>query len=159
MRKKALIIRYEDLDDKKQIFKNTKTVLVGGCFDLIHFGHLKFLEAAKEQGDYLIVVLESDEFIKKHKRKLPVHQQGERAEILSNLNMVDLIILLPFFPTNNNYFDLVKKISPSIIAVTEGDKQLENKKKQAKEIGAEVKEVVTNLKNFSTRNIAKIFNL
>jgi len=43
--------------------------------------------------------------------------------------------------------------------VTEGDRQLENKKKQAKLIDAEVKEVVTNLKNFSTRNIAKAFDL
>ncbi|HEX7542786.1 MAG TPA: adenylyltransferase/cytidyltransferase family protein [Patescibacteria group bacterium] len=159
MRKKALIIQYKDLHGEKQAFKNKKVVLVGGCFDLIHYGHLKFLEKAKEQGDFLIVALESDEFIKKYKRKLPVHQQTERAEILSNLNMVNLIVLLPFFRTNDNYFDLVKKISPSIIAVTEGDKQLENKRKQAKEIGAEVKEVVTNLKNFSTRNIAKVFNL
>ena len=159
MKNKALIISYDDLEKSTSIFENKKTVLVGGCFDLLHFGHLKFLEAAKKEGDFLIVALESDEFIKKHKRKLPVHQQSERAEILSNLNMVDLIVLLPFFQTNNDYFELVKKILPSIIAVTEGDKQLENKKQQAKLIRAEVKEVVTNLKNFSTRNIAKVFNL
>ncbi len=154
-----MIVPFKDLEKFTSIFKNKKTVLVGGCFDLIHYGHLKFLEAAKKEGEFLIVALESDEFIKKNKRKLPVHQQSERAEILSNLKMVDLIVLLPFFQSNKNYFDLVKKISPSIIAVTEGDKQLENKKKQASKVGAEVKEVVTNLKNFSTRNIAKIFNL
>ena len=159
MRKKALIIRYDETQEAEIFFENKKTVLVGGCFDLIHFGHLKFLEKAKEQGDFLIVALESDEFIKKHKKKLPVHRQSERAEILSNLNMIDLIILLPLFKTNNDYFDLVKKISPHIIAVTVGDQQLENKKKQALEVGAEVKEVVTNLKNFSTKNIAKVFNL
>ncbi len=159
MKKKASIISFTNLEKSASVFKNKKSVLVGGCFDLIHYGHLKFLEKAKEQGDYLIVALESDEFIRKNKRKFPVHQQSERAEILSNLNMVDLIVLLPFFITNNNYFDLVKKISPNIIAVTEGDKQLKNKKKQAKEIDAEVKEVVTNLKSFSTRNIAKAFNL
>ena len=159
VKNKAIIINYKDLDKRKQIFKNKKTVLVGGCFDLIHFGHLKFLEAAKEQGDFLIVALESDEFIKKHKKKLPVHRQSERAEILANLNMIDLIILLPLFKTNNDYSDLVKKVSPNIIAVTVGDQQLENKKKQAIEVGAEVKEVITNLKNFSTRNIAKVFNL
>ena len=159
MKNKALIISYSDLEELTSVFKNKKTILVGGCFDLIHYGHLKFLEAAKEQGDFLIVALESDEFIKRHKKKLPIHQQSERAEILSNLNMVDLIILLPLFETNDDYFELVKKILPSIIAVTEGDKQLKNKKKQAKEIDAEVKKVVTNLKNFSTRNIAKIFNL
>lgn len=159
MRKKALIIEYKDLLHQTHLFENKKTVLVGGCFDLVHFGHLKFLEKAKEQGSFLIVALESDEFIKKNKRKLPVHQQSERAEILSNLNMVDLVVLLPLFKTNNDYFELVKNIAPSIIAVSEGDRQLENKKKQAKEINAEVKEVITNLKNFSTRNIAKIFDL
>lgn len=159
MKNKASIIPYIDIEKQNLIFKNKKTILVGGCFDLIHFGHLKFLEKAKEQGDYLIVALESDEFIKKNKRKLQVHHQHERAEILASLNMVDIIILLPFFHTNKDYFELVKKVSPSIIAVTEGDRQLENKKKQAKLIGAEVKEVVTTLKNFSTRNIAKVFNL
>lgn len=159
MGKKALIIRYEKLEKEKQNFKNKTTVLVGGCFDLIHFGHVKFLEKAKEAGDYLIVVLESDEFIKKNKRKVPVHLQQERAEILASLNMIDLVICLPLLKTNEEYFELVKKISPKIIAVTKGDSQLENKKKQAFAVGAEVKEVVVNLKNFSTRNIAKVFNL
>jgi len=159
MKNKALILSYNNLEKSTPVLKSKKTVLVGGCFDLIHYGHLKFLESAKEQGDFLIVALESDEFIKKHKRKLQVHHQYERAEILSNLIMVDLVVLLPFFKTNEEYFELVKKIHPDIIAVTEGDKQLENKKKQAKLVGAEVREVVTNLKNFSTRNIAKIFNL
>lgn len=158
MRNKALIIRYKKVRNAKKFFKDKKTVLVGGCFDLIHFGHLKFLEKAKDQGDFLIIALESDEFIKKNKRKQPVHHQIERAEILSNLNMVDLIILLPVFKTGD-YFEMVKQVSPNIIAVTEGDKQMENKKKQAREIGAEIKEVVTNLKDFSTRNIAKVLGL
>jgi len=159
VRKKALIIRYEDLEQNKKDFKDKTIVLVGGCFDLIHFGHLKFLEAAKKQGNYLIVALESDDFIKKNKRKISVHQQNERAEILSSLDMIDMVILLPLFKSNNDYFELVKTISPSFIAVTEGDPQLENKRKQASKIGAKVKEVVTNLKDFSTRNIAKVFNL
>jgi cytidyltransferase-like protein len=159
VRKKALIVSYKDLLQKKSVFKNKKAVLVGGCFDLIHFGHLRFLEESKKQGDFLIVALESDEFIKNKKQRSPVHQQEERAEILSNFNMVDLVVLLPLFQTSDKYFELVKTISPSIIAVTEGDSQIENKRKQAKEINAQVKEVVTNLKSFSTRNIAKIFNL
>ena len=54
---------------------------------------------------------------------------------------------------------MVKAIHPKIVAVTEGDPQLENKKKQAMEVGAEIREVLTNLKNFSTSNIARVFNL
>ena len=159
MRKKALIIKYQEIQIAKIFLKDKKVILAGGCFDLIHFGHLKFLEKASEQGNFLVVALESDEFIKKYKRKLPVHHQKERAEILANLNMVDMIVLLPLFKTNDDYSKLVKKISPNIIAVTAGDQQLENKKKQAIEVGAEVKEVIINLKNFSTRKIARVFNL
>jgi cytidyltransferase-like protein len=159
VRKKALIVRYKDFVDVKKLFKNKKTVLVGGCFDLIHYGHLRFLEKAAEQGNFLIVALESDGFIKNNKRKKPFHRQLERAEILSYLNMVDLIIMLPPFNSHRDYQDLVKKISPRVIAITRGDQQLENKKKQAEEVGAELVEVITNLKKFSTRNIAKVFNL
>ena len=90
----------------------------------------------------------------------PINLWGESASIglISAIGILRLamIILLPFFHTNEEYFELVKRVSPSIIAVTEGDKQIENKKNQAKKIGAEVKEVITNLKNFSTRNIIKI---
>jgi cytidyltransferase-like protein len=159
VRKKALIIRYKDVENVKKLFQDKKTVLVGGCFDLIHFGHLKFLQKAKQQGDFLIVALESDEFIKENKKKVSVHSQLERAEILTNLNMVDLVILLPLLKTNNDYLELVKKISPRVIAVTAGDLKLENKRQQARAVGAEVVEVIINLKKFSTRNIRKIFNL
>ena len=54
-------------------------VLVGGCFDILHFGHLMFLKNAKEEGKVLVVLLESDEFIKKFKHREPVHKQNERA--------------------------------------------------------------------------------
>jgi len=159
MKKKALIIRYENLHGEKQTFENKKTVLVGGCFDLIHFGHLKFLEKAKEQGDFLIVALESDEFIKKHKKKLPIHRQSERAEILANLNMVDMILLLPLFVSGKDYFDLVKLISPQVVAVTSGDPQIKNKKKQVEEIGGRLVKVIPLIKRFSTRRIINIFDI
>ena len=159
VRKTALIIPYDKITSFSQVFENKKTVLVGGCFDLIHFGHLKFLERAKEQGDFLIVALESDEFIKKHKKKLPVHQQSERAEILANLNMVNMIILLPLFVSGKDYFDLVKLISPQVVAVTSGDPQIKNKKKQVEEIGGRLVTVIPLIKRFSTRRIINIFDI
>ena len=132
--------------------------MVGGCFDLIHFGHLQFLKKAKENGDYLIVVLESDEFIRKNKREVPIHNQEERAEILSSLNMIDIIVLLPYFSSNEEYFNMVKTIRPKIVAVTEGDKQLKNKRKQIKEIGGQLKVVTPLLKKYSTRKIINEFS-
>lgn len=153
MKNLSLIIPYSKIESFKKQFENKKVVLVGGCFDLIHYGHLQFLKKAKKEGDYLIVALESDKFIKKNKRRNPIHNQKERAEILSHFDFVDMIILLPYFSSNQDYFDMVKKISPDIVAVTQGDPQLDNKRKQIEEIGGQLKVVTSLLKKFSTRKI------
>lgn len=152
------IIPYSQANSYIKLWQDRKTVLVGGCFDLIHFGHLEFLKKSKQSGDFLIVALESDEFIKKNKRKDPIHNQMERAEILSNLKMVDAVILLPYFNSSDKYNELVKLVKPKVIAVTKGDLQLKNKKKQAILVGAEVKIVTPLLKKYSTRRIISDFS-
>lgn len=155
----ATILKYENL--KKELAEGKRKVLVGGCFDILHLGHIEFLSRAKETGEVLIVALESDEFIRKNKKKMPVHSQFERAKILSQLRSVDLIITLPLFPDYKSYYELVDKVMPSVIAVTEGDSQIENKKKQADTVGAEVKIVCPNLKKFASSKIisyASIFS-
>lgn len=149
----AQIISFSELKKNKLLFEGKKTVLVGGCFDLIHYGHWHFLKKAKEEGDFLIVALEPDEFIKKKKKRVPVHTQRQRAQILSSLRMVDLVILLPFFSSNQEYFKMVKIIHPKVIAVTAGDPQLENKKRQIKTVGGKLKIVTPLLKKFSSSKI------
>src|SRR3989338_6863061 len=119
-----------------------KKVLVGGCFDLIHYGHIVFLKEARKQGDYLIVALESDDNVKKYKgENRPVHKQSERAEMLRSLRMVDEVIELPPMNSDKEYFDLVKHVLPNVIAITKDDPQTENKKKQASLINAQTVEV------------------
>lgn len=157
MRKTAQIISYSKIDQFKKIYKDKKIVLVGGCFDLIHYGHLQFLKKAKNKGNYLIILLESDEFIKKNKKRKSIHTQDERAEILANFQMVDMVIKIPYFSSDEEYFNMVKLINPKVIAVTKGDPQLKNKKNQAKLVGAKVVIVTPLLKKFSTRKI--IFSL
>lgn len=130
-----------------------KRVLVGGCFDILHLGHITFLEAARKKGDSLFVALESDEFMKRKKKKTPIHTQQERAFILDSLRMVDGVILLPLYHSFEDYLALVKKVAPSVIAVTDHDPQLENKKRQAKEVGATVFVVTPLLTRFSSSSI------
>lgn len=132
-----------------------KIVLVGGCFDLLHYGHYRFLKNAKNCGDYLIVAVESDEFIVKHKKRRPIHSQRERAEILAELKCVDEVILLPYLSSDSEYESFVREIDPDIIAVTQGDPQIENKKRQIKKIGGDLRIVTPVLGDFSTQKIIK----
>ena len=92
-------------------------VLVGGCFDVLHIGHVKFLRQAKSFGDYLIVLLESDANIKKLKGSTrPIHNQKERKEVLEALKFVDKVIILPDVVNNIFYDNLVKKINTGKIS-------------------------------------------
>lgn len=137
-----------------------KRVLVGGCFDLIHYGHIQFLKKAKNQGDYLIVALESDDNVKRKKGiNRPLHTQTQRKRMLESLKMVDEVIMLPTMNSYDDYVSFVRKIKPDIIAVTENDPQLINKQKQAKEIGAAVIDVTPRINPHSTTRLIKELDL
>ncbi|HJD66119.1 MAG TPA: FAD synthase [Rickettsia endosymbiont of Bembidion nr. Transversale] len=156
--KPSKIEYYENIFSNKKCFPNSKIVLVGGCFDVLHYGHLEFLHEAKKQGKYLIVALEPDETIIKYKKRKPIHNQLQRAKILSSLTFVDKVLMLPELKGFNDYALLVQNICPSVIAVTKHDPQLTNKQTQAELINARVIEVIEliqhpNIGTFSTSNI------
>ncbi|MBI4973975.1 adenylyltransferase/cytidyltransferase family protein [Candidatus Roizmanbacteria bacterium] len=134
------IVRYENSVAIKKLIEGKKTVLIGGCFDILHYGHLRFLSQAKECGEVLAVALEPDEFIRKIKNKKPIHTQEQRAEILAHLDLVDVIILLPLF-TEKDYYDMVQVVHPQVIALTKGDPHLAEKSVQAKKVGAEIVQI------------------
>jgi rfaE bifunctional protein nucleotidyltransferase chain/domain len=154
--------RIINLQELKTVFsreRKGKIVLTGGCFDILHIGHVRFLSEAKRMGDYLVVLLESDKKVKELKgEKRPVFIQKERAEMLSALESVDLIVLLPTLEKDSDYFNLVMKIKPDIIAVTENDPLTEKKRSQAKRIGGELK-VVSFKETVSTSTLAKILGV
>ncbi len=71
-----------------------KIVLANGCFDILHVGHVRYLEEAKKLGDILIVAINSDESVRKIKgEKRPIVPGKERAEIISALKVVDFVII------------------------------------------------------------------
>lgn len=133
-----------------------KKVLVGGCFDILHYGHIQFLTAAKKAGDYLVVMLESDENVRTLKgAHRPIHTQHERAALLKSLRMVDEVVELPPLAGYEEYMVWVKKIKPDRIAVTRGDPKIAFKQRQAKEIGATVVEVIDHMLHYSTSKIVE----
>lgn len=134
-------------------------VLVGGCFDVLHFGHIRFLEQAKEQGDRLVVLLESDEKVRLMKgNKRPIHTQEQRRAMLDALKCIDEIIQLPSETTDAYYIGLVNRIKPAVIAITEGDPILEKKQKQAEAIGARLV-VIPKIFTPSTSQLSKLLGL
>lgn len=136
-----------------------KIVLVGGCFDLIHYGHIAFLKEAKRYDNYLIVALESDEHVKKLKGPArPFHTQIQRKEMLEAISIVDEVILLPDMKTDQDYIDLVNRIKPDVIAITAGDPIADKKKKQAEMIGARVV-TIPKIQTPSTTQLAKLLDL
>lgn len=129
-------------------------VLAGGCFDILHKGHILFLEAAKKVGNILILLLESDESIKKRKGKdRPINSQINREIVLSAVKYVDFIIPLSGVTTDQEYDRLMIQIKPDVIAITDGDLQTEKRKQQCKSIGAELKIVIKKIDNKSTTSL------
>jgi len=74
--------------------KGSRIVLANGCFDVLHVGHIRYLEAAKALGDLLIVGVNSDEQTRRLKGDgRPLLPQDQRAEIVSALEAVDLVTI------------------------------------------------------------------
>lgn len=69
-----------------------KRVITYGTFDLLHYGHINLLRRAKEQGDYLIVVLSTDEFNWNEKQKKCYFSYEKRKQLLEAIRYVDLVI-------------------------------------------------------------------
>ena len=73
-----------------------RVVLANGCFDLLHVGHVRYLEAAKARGDTLVVALNTDESVRAAKGPgRPVLPLAERAELVAALRCVDFVTAFP----------------------------------------------------------------
>lgn len=136
-----------------------KKVLVGGVFDILHYGHIHFLKNAKKLGDYLVVAIESDANVSRLKGPgRPIHNQKQRKEVLEALSFVDEVIILKDKMTDADYRELVEKVRPFIIAVTKGDPILEKKRAHAASVHAKLIEI-PKIHSASTTKIAKLLEI
>ena len=89
-----------------------KVVFTNGCFDILHVGHVKYLQIAKSFGDILIVGLNSDESVRRLKGpSRPVNVAEDRAYILAALEAVDYVV--PF--SEDTPYELIKMIAPDVL--------------------------------------------
>lgn len=142
---------------KKLREENKSIVLAGGCFDILHLAHVKFLEKAKRRGDVLFILLESDDNVRKLKGKnRPINSQKNRAIVLSSLTSVDYVVLLSNLKTNDQYDTIVTQIQPSIIATTAKDPNILHKMRQAKQVNGKVVSVLQRISDQSTTKLTKL---
>jgi len=92
--------------------RDMRVVFTNGCFDLLHPGHVKYLDDAKKLGDVLIIGLNSDDSICRLKGPLrPVNSLSDRAHMLTALRSVDLVV--PF--SEDTPINLIKELLPDVL--------------------------------------------
>jgi rfaE bifunctional protein nucleotidyltransferase chain/domain len=87
-------------------------VFTNGCFDILHAGHVRYLSAAKNEGDLLVVGLNSDQSVRRIKgKRRPIVKQEHRLEILASLQVVDYVTLFD----EPDPLKLIQLLKPSIL--------------------------------------------
>jgi len=115
------VCKWEELTQKLSSFRDKKVVFTNGCFDLLHVGHVRYLQEAKKLGDFLVVGINSDASVKRLKGPTrPVQNENDRAEILAALGCVDMTVIF----TEDTPEELIKAIKPHIL-VKGGDWKIE----------------------------------
>ena len=92
--------------------KGKKIIFTNGCFDILHAGHVEYLEAARDLGDKLIVGVNSDQSVKELKGKnRPLNKLEHRAKVLSSLKCVDAVVLFG----EKTPIKLISAVKPDIL--------------------------------------------
>ena len=91
---------------------NKNVVFTNGCFDLLHIGHIRYLTAARQEGDLLVVGLNSDSSVKLIKgSQRPIIEQAHRSEILASLQVVDYVT----FFDEPDPLKLIQLLKPAVL--------------------------------------------
>ena len=107
------VLRRENVADfVEKLHKSGKTVVTtNGCFDILHVGHVRYLQKTKTFADYSIVMLNSDKSVRSIKGPTrPVNNESDRAEILCALECVDFVVLFDEDSPQN----LIAEIKPNV---------------------------------------------
>ncbi|MFA6006372.1 MAG: D-glycero-beta-D-manno-heptose 1-phosphate adenylyltransferase [Candidatus Paceibacterota bacterium] len=107
------IVTLETLLDRRCLLQQAqkKVVFTNGCFDILHVGHSRYLQAARDLGDMLIVGVNTDQSVRKLKGPTrPINLERDRAEVLASLGCVDYVVLFD----EHTPEALISKLQPDI---------------------------------------------
>ena len=129
-----------------------KIVFTNGCFDILHVGHMTYLEEAKTFGDYLFVGINSDDSVRRLKGSTrPINAEMDRAELLAGLKSVDYTVIF----SEDTPVEIISELKPSI-HIKGGDYKKEElpETKVVESYGGEVF-IVSLVEGKSTSNVVK----
>lgn len=129
-----------------------RLVLANGCFDLIHVGHVRYLEGASEHGDLLVVAVNRDASVRRIKGEgRPIQPESERAEIVAGFRCVDFVLLF----SEDRVDEVLRRLRPEVHAKGT-DYTVENvpERDVALEIGCETV-IVGDPKSHSSRELIR----
>ncbi len=102
--------------------ENQSVVFTNGCFDILHLGHVDYLEKAKEKGDKLILGLNSDSSVRQLKgESRPINSEMARARVLAALEFIDMVIIF----SEETPLNLILNLEPNVL-IKGGDYSIEN---------------------------------
>ena len=119
-----MIITFDDIAGIRNNHSDQQIVLTSGTFDLLHIGHLNYLDKVKEHGDIVVVLLSGDQRVKSRKgSKRPIINESERARILDSLKIVNYVFIDPSKmrpdETDPIHAEILQKLKPDFY-VTDG---------------------------------------
>ena len=105
------VVNWQELE--KELSKlDKKIVFTNGCFDILHAGHVKYLEEAKSYGDVLVLGLNSDASVRRLKgESRPINNQDDRAVVLAALEAIDFVVVFD----EDTPYELIKLVHPDIL--------------------------------------------
>lgn len=102
----------QDIAKDLSSLRDKKIVFTNGCFDLLHVGHVRYLQEARRQGDLLVVGVNSDASVKRLKGpSRPIQNENDRAEILAALGCVDFVAIFE----EDTPLNLIKQVNPNVL--------------------------------------------
>lgn len=136
----------------RRIYNNKKIVFTNGCFDILHVGHVRYLQEAAGLGDILVVGLNSDESVRRLKgAERPVNSEADRAEILASLKCVSYVVIFE----EDTPYNLIEKLQPDVLVKGSDYKPEEVVGKDIVEARGGCLKLISFVEGKSTTNIIK----
>ncbi len=126
-----------------------KRIMINGCFDMLHPGHLYLIKEAKKLGDFLIIGINSDECRVKQGKRKPVIPAEKRKEMLEAIRYVDKVEI---YDETHPPQELIKKYNPDIVVAGEEEGVKEN---LIKEGTYNIAKIIPRLKGWSSTKLIK----